>query len=122
MLRVRPSWPVAQNGQFMPQPAWLEMQTVTRLRVAHDHRLDEGTVEEPPHLLDRGPAVGGEVAHRGEQGRQQVGDEVVAHGLREVGHVLRPVDEPLEVVRRQLGGAVGRVPQGDDGLPALREA
>ena len=30
MLRVRPSWPVAQNGQFMPQPAWLEMQMVTR--------------------------------------------------------------------------------------------
>ena len=31
MLRVRPAWPVAQNGQFMPQPAWLEMQIVTRL-------------------------------------------------------------------------------------------
>ena len=30
MLRVSPSWPVAQNGQFMPQPAWLEMQIVTR--------------------------------------------------------------------------------------------
>ena len=29
-LRVRPSWPVAQNGQFMPHPAWLEMHTVTR--------------------------------------------------------------------------------------------
>ena len=31
MLRVKPSCPVAQNGQFMPQPAWLEMQMVTRL-------------------------------------------------------------------------------------------
>ena len=30
MLRVRPAWPVAQNGQFMPHPAWLEMQMVTR--------------------------------------------------------------------------------------------
>ena len=30
MLRVSPSWPVAQNGQFMPHPAWLEMHTVTR--------------------------------------------------------------------------------------------
>ena len=29
-LRVRPCWPVAQNGQAMPQPAWLEMQTVAR--------------------------------------------------------------------------------------------
>ena len=30
MLRVSPAWPVAQNGQFMPQPAWLEMQMVLR--------------------------------------------------------------------------------------------
>ena len=30
MLRVSPSWPVAQKGQFMPQPAWLETQMVTR--------------------------------------------------------------------------------------------
>lgn len=29
-LRVSPAWPVAQNGQFMPQPAWLEMQIVSR--------------------------------------------------------------------------------------------
>ena len=29
-LRVSPCWPVAQNGQAMPQPAWLEMQTVAR--------------------------------------------------------------------------------------------
>ena len=29
-LRVRPCWPVAQNGHAMPQPAWLEMHTVAR--------------------------------------------------------------------------------------------
>jgi hypothetical protein len=29
-LRVRPAWPVAQNGQAIPQPAWLDTQTVTR--------------------------------------------------------------------------------------------
>jgi hypothetical protein len=29
-LRVSPAWPVAQNGQAMPQPAWLLMQTVVR--------------------------------------------------------------------------------------------
>ena len=29
-LRVSPCWPVAQNGQAMPQPAWLEMHTVAR--------------------------------------------------------------------------------------------
>ncbi len=32
-LRVRPPCPVAQNGQAMPQPAWLEMQTVIRSRL-----------------------------------------------------------------------------------------
>jgi hypothetical protein len=30
MLRWRPPWPVAQNGQAMPQPAWLDTQTVAR--------------------------------------------------------------------------------------------
>ena len=29
-LRVRPIWPVAQNGQFMPQPASEEMHSVMR--------------------------------------------------------------------------------------------
>ncbi len=29
-LRSRPAWPVAQNGQFMPQPACEEMHMVTR--------------------------------------------------------------------------------------------
>ena len=29
-LRVRPAWPVAQKGQFIPQPAWEEMHMVTR--------------------------------------------------------------------------------------------
>ncbi len=30
MLRCRPPMPVAQNGQAMPQPAWLDTQTVAR--------------------------------------------------------------------------------------------
>ncbi len=30
MLRVRPAWPVAQNGQFMPQPACDETHSVMR--------------------------------------------------------------------------------------------
>ena len=29
-LRVRPCWPVAQNGQAMPQPAWLDRHSVVR--------------------------------------------------------------------------------------------
>ena len=30
MLRVSPAWPVAQNGQFMPQPACEDTQSVIR--------------------------------------------------------------------------------------------
>ena len=40
-----------------------------------------------------------------EQLRQQAGDELVADRLGQVGHVLGVVDQPLEVVRRQLLGA-----------------
>jgi len=29
-LRVSPACPVAQNGQFIPHPAWEEMHTVVR--------------------------------------------------------------------------------------------
>ena len=29
-FRVNPAWPVAQNGQFIPQPACDEIQTVVR--------------------------------------------------------------------------------------------
>jgi hypothetical protein len=30
MLRWSPPWPVAQNGQAIPQPAWLDTHMVTR--------------------------------------------------------------------------------------------
>ena len=33
MLRVSPACPVAQNGQFIPQPACDETHTVTRSRL-----------------------------------------------------------------------------------------
>ncbi len=29
-LRCNPPWPVAQNGQAMPQPAWLDTHSVVR--------------------------------------------------------------------------------------------
>ena len=38
----------------------------------------------------------------GVSGWAQVADEVVAHALGEVGHLVRGVDQPLEIVRRQL--------------------
>ena len=84
------------------------------VRVAHEHRLDEGAVEEPPHLLDRGAAVGGEAAHRGEQGRQQVGDEVVAHGLR-AGRSCPPGGRRAA---RSSGSTAGR--RGRPGAPGRR--
>ncbi len=30
MFRWSPPWPVAQNGQAIPHPAWLDTQTVAR--------------------------------------------------------------------------------------------
>ena len=52
MLRVSPAWPVAQNGQFMPQPACEETHSVTRLAGSASARLDQGAVEQPPDRLD----------------------------------------------------------------------
>ena len=46
-LRVSPPCPVAQNGQAIPQPAWLEMHTVVAVRVAHQHAFDQRPVA--PH-------------------------------------------------------------------------
>ena len=105
MLRCRPPWPVAQNGQAMPQPAWLETHIVARSGVAHQHRLDEGAVEELPQRLAGGALVGLERAQRRHQVGQQRGDQVVALAGREVGHLRRVVDQPREVVRRELLGA-----------------
>ena len=73
MLRVRPAWPVAQNGQFMPQPACDGDAERDAARVAHEHRLDEGAVVQPPDRLDGRPVVGGAACAPGRSaGRQQV--------------------------------------------------
>ena len=42
-------------------------------------------------------------------------DELGAGGARQVGHLLRRVDEPLEVVLGQLAGPESLVAQGFDG-------
>jgi phosphoketolase len=55
MLRVSPAWPVAQNGQFIPQPAWLDTHRVTRpwwraanyLSVGQIYLLDNPLLREP---------------------------------------------------------------------------
>ena len=120
MLRVRPSWPVAQKGQFMPQPAWLDTQMVTRLGVAHQHALDQGAVVQPPDRLDRGARrrpvrCTGVISRVGSRSRH----ELVADRLGQVGHLLGRLDQPLEVVRRQLLGAEALLPQRLHGLLAL---
>ena len=73
--------------------------------VAHQHRLDEGAVEELPQRLARGALVGLHRAQRRHQVGQQRRDQLVALGGREVGHLGRVVDEAPEVVRRELLGA-----------------
>ena len=108
MLRCRPPWPVAQNGQAMPQPACEDTHRVTRLGVAHQHRLDERAVVQPPQGLPGGAAVGLEGAHRRHQRRQQGLDERVPLVGGQVGHLVRVVDQPGEVVRAELLGAEAR--------------
>ena len=75
------------------------------VRVAHQHRLDERAVEEPPQRLAGGAPVGLEGAQRRHQRRQQGGDQLVALRGRQVGHLGRVVDQPGEVVGGQLLGA-----------------
>ena len=94
MLRVRPAWPVAQNGQAIPQPACDETHIVVRSGVAHQHRLDQRTVEQLPQRLAGGPVVALQVADLGQQRRHQLRDQLVPGRGRQVGHLGRVVDQP----------------------------
>ena len=85
--------------------------------VAHQHRLDQRTVEELPQRLAGGALVGLHRAQRRHQRRQQRLDEPLALGGRQVGHLGRVVDEPGEVVRGQLlGPEPGQTGLGDQRL------
>ena len=79
--------------------------------VAHQHRLDQRAVEELPQGLAGGAPVGLHGAQRRHQRRQQRGDQLVALGGRQVGHLGGVVDEPGEVVGRELLGAEARQAQ-----------
>ena len=74
--------------------------------VAHQHRLDERPVEEPPQRLAGGAAVGLGDLQRGHQARQQALGQLLALRGRQVGHLRRVVGQAREVVRRDLAGAV----------------
>ncbi len=79
--------------------------------VAHQHRLDERSVEELPQRLAGGAAVGLEGAQRRHQLRQQPLDQLGALSRRQVGHLPGVVDEAGEVVGRELLRAEARQPE-----------
>ncbi len=79
--------------------------------VAHQHRLDQRVVEQPPQGLPGRAAIGLERADRRHQRRQERRDDLVPPVGGEVGHRRRVVDEPVEVVRRHLPGPERREPE-----------
>ena len=89
-------------------------------RVAHQHRLDEGAVEQLPQRLAGRALVGLERAQRRHQVGQQRGDDLLAVGGRQVGHLRGVVDQPGEVVRGELlGPEAGQSELGDQRLALL---
>ena len=76
--------------------------------VAHQHRLDQRAVEQLPQRLAGGALVRLEGAQRRHQPGQERRHQLVALSGRQVGHLLRVVDQPLEVVRGELAGAERR--------------
>ena len=89
------------------------------VRVAHQHRLDERAVEQPPQRLAGGVVVAADVPHDGHQLGQQRLRELLARGGRDVGPLRRVVRVPREVVLRELLGAERLLPDRGDGLLAL---
>ena len=102
MLRVRPGLPGGAERAVHAAAGLARHADGDPARVAHEHALDQGPVEQPPDGLDRRALVGLEGAHRGEQLGQQarpasssriaLGRSVMSSGA---------VDQPLEVVRRR---------------------
>jgi hypothetical protein len=93
----------------MPQPA----------RVAHQHRLDIGLVERPPQRLTGCAVVAGQFLLGGQQPGQQRPGQLLAGGLRQVGHVGRVVGQPGEILPGQLVGPERPLPQAGHGLAAF---
>ena len=121
-LRVSPACPVAQNGQAMPQPAWLETQTVSPLGVAHQHALDQRAVEQPPGRLDGSPAVAGLPPGHGEQAGQTARRPArcrVAAGRSVIWSGSS--SQPVEVVHGQLTGSERLLPRPGDHVGTLGE-
>ena len=121
MLRVSPAWPVAQNGQAMPQPACDDTHIVTRpgYRISTDSTSEPSSsrhsvlrVVPPSHSMSR-TAVS--------SGGSSVGDQLVARAAGRSVISAGSVDQPGEVVVRQLlGPERGLAQLGDRRTPLLR--
>ena len=103
----------------MPQPACDDTHIVDSARIAHQHRLDEGTVVQPPQRLAGGALSACIVCSGVISGRQQRVDQRRAQVGRQVGHVVGVVDQPGEVVVRHLLGPETWEPGLLDRCPAL---
>src|SRR6185437_7843135 len=90
-----------------------------RSEVAHQYRLDERPVEQPPDGLARRAVVAGDLAHRRQEGRQEGADQGPTRRRRDVRHRLGVVDQPAEVVVRELRGAKWRLAEFADGRPSV---
>ena len=97
-LRARPSRPLAQNTQPMPQPTCVLMQIVRRVSSREQHALDLPAVGEREQQLF-GAVVGLRVP--GDRGRpeREIARQFVAQRLRQIGHLAklaRPLrEQPL---------------------------
>ena len=87
-------------------------------RVAHEDRLHVGAVERTPQGLAGHPSVAGLLALGGEQPRQQRGGEPGAGSRRQIGHLVRVVGQPGEIVTGELVAAEGLAAQLGNGRPA----
>ena len=89
------------------------------VRVAHQHGLEQRTVEELPQRLHRRAVVGHPPRHLLEQPREQLLAELRADGRGKVGERRRVVLEAVEHVPGDLVGAEARQAEVRGGLDAL---
>ena len=86
-LFCRPICPVAQNVHPIAHPACDETQTVTRSRVAHEHRLDHVLAPELQQRLAGRAAVRCPFVEHLDAERE-LAREPLAEGRRDVGHLV----------------------------------
>ena len=116
---VRPAWPVAQNGQPIPQPACDDTHIVTR----SGYFISTDSTSAPScsrHSILR-VAPSSQVSSRSEVSSRGSSSpaRAVADAGGQVRHVLGRVGVPCEVVPGQLVGPERLLAERRDGLPPL---